>query len=149
MTDDQKILRTAWLTEVQAISVYESEIWFYSWSSWTNERKLSLKLFREILSEELHHKNGMDQWLLISTKEKILARIYQWSGYIVGFLIAFLPSRLSWYFHTHAEKQAAKSYRMALDLLVDPSFRLKEILLESIEQETDHARKYEALSVLL
>lgn len=148
MIDNQKILRTAWLIEIQAISIYESEIWFYRWSSWTEKRKITLKLFHEILLEELHHKQSIDDWLKVDWQVKFLAPIYRYSGFLIGCLIAFLPSKLSWYFHTNAEKQAAKNYQLALDQLNDPSFSLTQILVKSIQQEKEHAKKYQALAVL-
>lgn len=139
-TSDRRVLHRAYLTEAQAIAIYQAECWILRRSSWTRQRKQSLELFEETLREECEHQNWMEGHLQGQTPSLALRAFNTAGGHLLGCFLGLIPSRLSWYLHTLAESQAEAVYRDASEEAASPE--LRTTFLKAAEQERSHVERF-------
>ncbi len=131
------------MAEQQAIAIYETEIAILTWTAWTHRRKKSLKICFEILAEERKHLTDIE----VSLERREIASVNPWlcflnrgAGWGIGSLLAFLPSKFSWYLHSLAEEQAAQIYDQAILDCAD--HRLATELRNAARQERGHSQRF-------
>lgn len=137
----RRALQQAWMTELQAIAIYEAEIAVLSHTHWTKHRTKTLALWREILLEEREHLKAV---VGPFHSGKLLQLVAQLSGWCVGSVLAAFPARFSWWLHSTAEKQAAQTYEDLIPLISDPLLRGE--IEQAAQQERDHSRRFTDLS---
>jgi len=141
------------VAELQAISIYESEIFFLKLRPWL--RPGALAPFLEILEEERAHAGSMREWTRVPAA---LAALNILAGWMLGLFFACLPMKLVYLAHDWAEVQAARSYTDALRaarsrLASEPGLlpaaeweRLSGALSHAEAQELEHARRFGRLA---
>jgi predicted NAD/FAD-dependent oxidoreductase len=147
-------VKSALLSEVQAIAIYEAECFLLRRSAFTHARRRTLKICEEILREEREHSAS----LVSDPRSRDFPRKPQgaamafsrWGGYALGCILAALPASLSWRAHSWAEKEAAQIYEDTHERLlresagsVDP--KLLSALKLAMQQEREHAVRFESL----
>ena len=140
-----KTLLSAWLTEIQAISIYETECAILSRTPWTHARRESLEICRDILKEEMGHSNDLLRFIHPSPGRSWNAILQKLGGAVVGAVLAVLPARASWRIHVWAERQASAIYRNARFRLRSLPKPLQDLLAHAESQEAQHAARFEKL----
>jgi|GEM_PF-6978697 len=135
----RKVVFRAWLSEVQAIAIYEIEIAVLKRYAWTKEQKLTLSTFHKILTEELQHSGSLNSYFSLDRMEQVQVLISRFIGMVIGCVLSILPSRVSWIVHAAAEKQAALIYSKAYSKV--PLEELKQ----AHHQELEHSALFEDL----
>lgn len=133
MTHFEKILYSAWSAEIQAIAIYEAEVF------WCRHPEKRTELIR-ILNEERHHRDQMQAWV---QDRRIVRKINQIAGWILGSSLVWIPEPYFSKIQSWAEWQASEIYKKAASDLErsgvgDASVR--EQLIEAANQEAEHAR---------
>jgi hypothetical protein len=132
-----RALKSAWLSELQAISIYEAEISILKKTAFTKKRKRTLELCERILSEELHHSESVKHHFKSDRLLAVQVQVSKWVGTGIGVFLSLLPSRTSWRVHAWAEREAAQIYSSTYKIA-----RLPE-LTEAEAQERAHAQLFE------
>ncbi|MBC7385864.1 MAG: demethoxyubiquinone hydroxylase family protein [Cryobacterium sp.] len=134
------IISAAHLSEVQAIAIYEAEVFFIR----KPERRALLK---SILQEEKDHDAGLSEWAQHSAVSLKMNRAL---GLTLGTALSLLPWKILCHVQAWAEDQAADIYANALRELsaqteaVDPS--ITEALTHAEMQEREHAQRFRSLT---
>ena len=102
-TDLASIIRTARTAEIQAISIYEAELFFIR-----NEKRRAL--LKEILAEEREHDDAMKGEVGLGALSLLLNRL---AGWMFGSFLACLPWGWMCRIQHWAEGQAAEVYERA------------------------------------
>jgi hypothetical protein len=134
-----KALQAAYLSELQAIAIYEAELEVLKSLSPSADRKRTQELCESILLEEIEHSNHFVPFLGPDFKSSIQAQLSVRVGKLLGKALALTPSRTSWRIHAWAERQAAEIYENAYSMT-----GLAQ-LQEARDQERSHAERFEAL----
>lgn len=126
-------LRDARVAEIQAISIYEAEVF---WVRSPNRRALLVA----VLAEERSHERGLREYSAVSRMGALVARI---PGWVIGSLLAALPWKVMCRVQAWAETEAAAIYTKAMveygrtRLPLDP--RVMAELERARDQELEHA----------
>jgi demethoxyubiquinone hydroxylase (CLK1/Coq7/Cat5 family) len=110
---EKRVLVSALLTEVQAISIYEAQIFILRNTALSEGRRVTLKTCSDILLEEKLHSDSLFPVLAAHSFRSLLLFGNRISGYTVGAFLSLLPHRLHWRVHVWAEIEAARAYRNA------------------------------------
>ena len=107
------------VSENQAIGIYEAEVYW---------KKYPQETFSAILRDEKDHFYMMEEYLkdnawTYSIFNRIEICLYQYSGWVIGTILSFLPRKLCFYFHAVAEKKAASEYQSIVEALT----KIKEL----------------------
>ena len=100
-------------SENQAIGIYEAEVYW---------KKYPQDTFNIILSDEKDHFCKMEQYLkdnawTCSIFYRVVMKLYQFSGWVIGTILSLLPRKLCFHLHTIAEKKAAREYENIVEEL--------------------------------
>jgi hypothetical protein len=137
--DERRELFRVWLTEIQAIAIYKSEISCLRRLPRVPRRRATIALCERILLEEFEHSDSVGRHLRLRAPDRALAQAYRGAGVLLGWTLSVLPARLSWKVHAWAERQAARVYADAF-----AQMPLRE-LWTAHEQELNHAALFEQL----
>jgi rubrerythrin len=132
-------VRKVRLSEIQAIAIYEAEVFWIR----ASERK---EVLERILAEEKHHDAGMAAYSDVSPLLAFLSKI---AGWLLGSVLAGLPWSWMCRVQAAAEREAAKIYRGAAAEIrrIEPSHPGLIHELEQAEtQEEGHAREFDTLA---
>lgn len=145
-------LQKARMTELQAIAIYEAEVF------WIKEPKRH-KILNSILLEEINHHDSLYEYVKPHTrfeqkKEQILTSFLKNSGWLIGSALAALPWKLLCKVQSLAELQASKAYSDAISEIhqsLEPNETFPDdvlkILKEAEEQEKNHSFIFKNLSL--
>lgn len=143
---DQKTLRAALLTEVQAIAIYRAECAVLGLTAWTRRRRLMERICQRTLREELGHQSRVGVFVQSSPFFRALWQLNVAGGWALGLLLACLPSRWNWRIHAWAENEAARAYLHALAKLSPRVSRQVRLALgEAARQEEIHQWRFERM----
>jgi len=138
-------LTLAYLTESQAIAIYQAECAVLRLSQFSPERGQSLALCGEIMQEEREHEKHLLHWYTPGWPVRLYSYPNAFLGFLVGLALALLPGRLCWRLHVIAEIQAAQTYARTANLLKHAEPELLRFLHEASSQEKLHADRFEKL----
>lgn len=140
----KRSLRRAWSAERQAIAIYEAEIFILRIF-----RSSFLEVYREILREEREHSVAVANLLIADRPNRIIVAADFLSGWSVGILLAFLPTRWNFWAHVLAEQQAALVYLAARKSLLSSGMHVRSEaalqLAQQARQEFNHSRLFAKL----
>ena len=143
---NESALKNAWLSELQAVTIYQTEHLILSLTPFGQLRRKSIAVYKEVLAEELAHSAGLKPYLSPSLVLTLSATASRASGVFIGLLLSTLPSRMSWRVHAWAEHQASDIYRLTAAKLSGPiAPALRESLIHAQKQERGHALRFETL----
>jgi rubrerythrin len=128
-------VRAARVAEIQAIAIYEAEVF---WIRETSRRTLLLS----VLEEERVHDSELRPWVEVRALSVLTNRIFGW---LFGTLLAVLPWTLMCRVQAWAEEEAAKIYERASKKTGANEPELKARLLSAHAQELKHAARFRAL----
>lgn len=135
-----RALRNAWLTEVQAIAIYQAEVALLKVTPWTQRRRVTLELCQIILGEECEHQSWIEALDPDLARHPMLTHIYRLTGYLVGVALGFFPYWISWRLHSLAEIQAEAAYLHAEKTVRDA--KTQSLLRLAAEQERRHSVRF-------
>jgi rubrerythrin len=129
-----KKVRQARISEIQAVAIYEAEVFFI--------RSVSRReVLREILQEERCHEGALSAFVSVSSFEIVLNRI---AGWCIGGVLAALPFQLLCKVQSWAETEAANIYESAAESMATSinveEVKLRRELLHARDQELRHAQ---------
>jgi len=129
----EKIVYPAWIAEVQAIAIYEAEVF------WCRSDVLKVELNR-ILNEERSHAGQMREWL----SDRPWARRWnRMAGWVLGSILIAIPEPYFSRVQAWAETQASEIYETAASHAVTVRSihpHLLAVLKHASEQEREHAQ---------
>ncbi len=133
MSTTEKIVYPAWIAEIQAIAIYEAEVF------WCRSEGLKSELIR-ILNEERSHAGVMNEWV---TDRPWARKWNRLAGWVLGSFLSTIPDPYFSRIQSWAENQASEIYEgaslnAAQDQLSNP--RLFAVLKHASEQEREHAQ---------
>ena len=134
----QKAVKRARLSEIQAIAIYESEVF---WIRKPDRRALLAK----ILEEERSHNDELRPYGEISSIE---TRLSQTAGWILGTVLSSLPWSVLCKVQSWAEGEAAAIYdKAAVEIKMNGALNPEVIqkLEHARDQELEHARLFRVL----
>ena len=140
-----KILTRVRVAEIQAIAIYEAEIYLAR----TPERK---KLLHGIYDEEIEHDEILSRYANPSSFEVGLNRVVGW---LVGGVLSLLPWTWLCRIQSWAENEAAKIYESGLGdvraewkrIGVSGDFLLESALYEASVQEKRHSEQFKTRKI--
>jgi rubrerythrin len=136
----RKCVARARASEIQAIAIYEAEVF---WIRRPERREPLL----DILREERAHDLGLRPW---SESGRFSDGLNRLAGWILGTILAGLPWPTLCRVQAWAEEEAARIYARALaELRLIREFPVDSALLECLaharDQEREHASRFRAL----
>ncbi len=132
----KKIVKSVRLSEIQAISIYEAEVF---WVRSAGRRKM----LREILGEERAHDSELAEFGEPARLSILLSKIFGW---VFGSLLAFLPWKVMCTVQAWAEDEASKIYAGAAEVILRENGGNESELIRRLhharDQESEHGRRF-------
>jgi demethoxyubiquinone hydroxylase (CLK1/Coq7/Cat5 family) len=138
----EKAVARARASEIQAIAIYEAEVFWI-------RRPERRSVLSEILSEERVHDDDLRPWNPLGVKFVFASRC---AGWLLGSALSLLPWRGLCRVQAWAERAASEIYADALSEVRaargggEVDHRLEERLAHARDQELEHSARFQSLS---
>lgn len=138
-----KILKRVRIAEIQAIAIYQAELFFIRRA---DRREILSRIYRE----EIEHDGSIQPFVSVGAIESGLNRVVGW---ILGSFLAALPWKILCRIQSWAEAEAAQIYKAARDEIRERSSKTPSKINAEIEfalgkafvQEAEHSSYFQSL----